>query len=150
MIAWGYIFDKFGFKFPYIIICLNQLICGLVIYISPIMFFTYFIVVCLGVFSYVGHIILFTNLINIKFGVDNSVVILGICGLFTEIPSLIRNILTLFMLREVSDYFIIYLIGVGPTIISLILTFNIKIQYMKDTFREDSDVNEIIENDAEN
>jgi MFS family permease len=139
-IAWGFIFDKFGFKKPYIIVCINQLICGLAIYHSSKNLITYFIVVCFGVLSFSGHIILFPNLIKIKFGVENSVIILGICGMFSGIASLMGPILTLFILKKEEDYLMIYLIGVSPIIISLILTFFIKVKYMKDI----KDVKDII------
>ena len=138
-LAWGYIYDKFGFKIPYVIICINQFICGLAIYFSSKFLAVYFIVVCFGVVSYSGHIILFPNLIKIKFGVDNSVIILGICGMFSGIACLMGPILTSSILREAKDYLIIYLIGVGPTIISLIFTFFIKVQYIKDKNRDVSE-----------
>ena len=81
-IIWGIICDRFKFKIPYLIIIINQIICGVLIYFSSSNLYTYFIVVCLAVISYAGHIILFPNLIHTKFGVENSVILLGICGIF--------------------------------------------------------------------
>ena len=124
-LVWGLIFDKIGFKFLYIIVCVNQLICGGLIYISSKKIVTYFIVVCFGVLSYAGHIILFPNLIHHKFGVDNSVVILGICGIFGGISALVGPILT-DIIENNEDYLKIYLIGVAPTIASLLITCFIK------------------------
>ena len=86
---------------------------------------TYFIIVCLGVLSYAGHIILFPNLIHNKFGVDNSVILLGICGIFAGIAAIICPILTYFI-NDLEDYLITYLLGVSPSIVSLILTIFIK------------------------
>ena len=86
---------------------------------------TYFIIVCLGVLSYAGHIILFPNLIHNKFGVDNSVILLGICGIFAGIAAIIGPILTYFI-KDLEDYLITYLLGVSPSIVSLILTIFIK------------------------
>ena len=149
-LAWGFICDKFGFKIPYVIICINQFICGLAIYYSSENIITYFIVVCFGVLSYAGHIILFPNLIKIKFGVDNSVILLGICGMFAGIACLVGPILTSSILKAPEDYLVIYLVGVGPTVISLILTFFIKVEYMKDTNGNDLDDNKIIETDTKN
>ena len=130
-LAWGFICDKFGFKIPYIIICINQLICGGLIYFSSENIYTYFPVVCFGVLSYAGHIIFFPNLIKIKFGVDNSVILLGITGIFTGIACLMGPVLTLFIIKTNEDYLKVYLIGIAPTIISLILTFFIKVEKMK-------------------
>ncbi len=74
-LLWGIICDKFKFKIPYLIIVINQI-------------YTFFIVLCLAVLSYAGHIILFPNIIHTKFGVENSVILLGICGIFAGISSL--------------------------------------------------------------
>ena len=98
-LVWGFIFDKTGFKILYIIVCINQLICGGLMYTSSSNIVSYYIVVCFGVLSYAGHIILFPNLIHHKFGVDNSVVILGICGIFAGISAMIGPILT----KNISD-----------------------------------------------
>lgn len=124
-LVWGFIFDKIGFKILYIIVCVNQLICAGLIYNSSENIVTYFIIVCLGVLSYAGHIILFPNLIHHKFGVDNSVIILGICGIFGGISALIGPILTN-IVNEPKDYLMIYLIGGAPTIASLLITCFIK------------------------
>ena len=62
-LIWGIICYKFKFKIPYLIIIINQIICGCLIYFSSEKLFTYCIVVCLAVLSYAGHIILFPNLI---------------------------------------------------------------------------------------
>ena len=127
-LVWGVIYDKFGFRIPYIIICINQILCGSFIYFASKNIISYIIVVCFGVISYAGHIILFPNLIHYKFGVDNSVIILGIMGIFGGIACILGPILTLFFLKDNKDYLKIYLIGTAPTIVSLILTFFIKIE----------------------
>ena len=126
-LLWGVIYDKFGFRIPYIIICINQIICGSLIYISSKNMYTYILVTCFGVLSYAGHIIVFPNLIHHKFGVDNSVIILGICGIFGGIACILGPILTLFIIKKTQDYLVIYLIGAAPTIISLILAFLVEI-----------------------
>ena len=127
-LLWGFIYDKFGFKIPYIIICINQIICGSLLYTSSKTMATYNIVTCFGVLSYAGHIIVFPNLIHHKFGVDNSVIILGICGIFGGVACILGPILSLFIIDKPKDYLVIYLIGTAPTIISLILTFLVKIE----------------------
>ena len=60
-----------------------------------------------------------------KFGVENSVILLGICGIFAGISSLIGPILTYFI-NDLEDYLITYLLGVAPSVVSLILTILIK------------------------
>ena len=127
-LVWGVICDKFGFKIPYIIICINQLICGILIYFSAGNIYTYFPVVCFGVLSYAGHIIFFPNLIKMKFGVDNSVILMGITGIFSGISCMMGPVLTFFIIKDIKDYLKVYLIGIGPTVISLILTFFIKVK----------------------
>ena len=124
-ILWGIFCQKFKFKKPYIIVMINQIAVGCLIYFSAFKLYTYFIVVCLGSLSYAGHIVLFPNLIHVKFGVENSVILLGICGIFSGIAALIGPILTIFV-KDLKDYLMIYLIGVAPSIVSLILTIIIK------------------------
>ena len=96
-LLWGVICDKFKFKIPYLIIVINQIVCGALIYFSASNIYTYFIVVCFAVLSYAGHIILFPNLIYTKFGVENSVILLGICGIFAGIAVLVGPVLTTFV-----------------------------------------------------
>ena len=146
-LIWGIVVDKCGFKIPYIIICVNQLICGGLIYLASNKFYTYFIVVCFGVLSYAGHIILFPNLINHKFGVENSVILLGICGIFGGISCILGPILTFFIIKDINDYLIIYLIGSAPTIISLFLTFFVKMD--KENENNIKEMNEQIKDENE-
>ena len=126
-ILWGFITDRFKFKTIYPIVCVLQIICAASIYFSTGHIIAYFIVANLGALSFSGHIILFPNLIHSKFGVDKSVYLLGICGIFSGIAALIGPILTLFVLKEKKDYLIIYLVGGAPTIASLFISIFIKI-----------------------
>ena len=103
-LIWGIIVDKYGLKIPYIFICVNQLICGGLIYLSSYKFYTYFIVVCFGVITYAGHIILFQNLINHKFEVENSVILLGIHEIFGGISFMLGPIFTFFIIKDIDDY----------------------------------------------
>ena len=124
-IIWGIICNKFKFKIPYLIIIINQIICGCSIYFSAAKIYTFFIVACFGVLSYSGHIVLFPSLIHSKFGVENSVILLGISGIFSGIAALIGPLLTYFV-KDLEDYLITYLVGVAPSIISLLLCIFIK------------------------
>ena len=125
-ILWGLICQKFKFKKPYYVIVLTQIAVGSSLYYSAKNLYIYFIVVCLGALSYSGHIVFFPNLIYNKFGVDNSVILLGICGIFSGIAVLIGPILTYFV-NDLEDYFMIYILAVSPSIVSLILTIFIKL-----------------------
>ena len=144
-ILWGIICQKFKFKKPYIIIMINQIVVGCLIYFSAFKLYTYFIVVCLGSLSYAGHIVFFPNLIHVKFGVENSVILLGICGIFSGIAALIGPILTIFV-KDLKDYLMIYLIGVAPSIVSLILAIFIK----TDRFEIKHESSDIIEENIDN
>ena len=143
-ILWGIICQKFKFKKPYLILVINQIVVGCLIYFSTFKLYTYFIVVCLGALSYAGHMILFPNLIHVKFGVENSVILLGICGIFQGISALIGPILTLFV-KDLKDYLIVYLVGVAPSIVSLILTIFIKTE--KFEIKHEADIIEENEKD---
>lgn len=127
-LVWGYLSDKIRFKILYSIVCINQLICGSLIYISANYMLTYYLVVNFGVLSFSGHVILFPTLIHTKFGVENSVYLLGICGIFVGTAALIGPVITTFVLKKPSDYLIVYIAGVAPTIISLIIELLIKVE----------------------
>ena len=127
-IIWGPISDRVSFKILYPIVCIIQIICGATIYFSASNITAYFIIANLGVLSYAGHVTLFPSLINTKFGVEKSVFLLGICGIFNGIAALIGPILTIFALKEKKDYLIVYLVGAAPSIVSLFISIFIKIE----------------------
>ena len=127
-IIWGPISDRVSFKILYPIVCIIQIICGATIYFSASNITAYFIIANLGVLSYAGHVTLFPSLINTKFGVELSVFLLGICGIFNGIAALIGPILTIFALKEKKDYLIVYLVGAAPSIVSLFISIFIKIE----------------------
>ena len=95
----------------------------------------YFIITNLGILSYAGHVTLFPGLINNKFGIEKSVFLLGLCGIFNGIAAIIGPILTIFVLKEKKDYLIVYLVGVAPTIISLIINSSLKIFFFSNFFK---------------
>ena len=127
-LIWGFIADRVRFKILYSIVCVIQIISGATIYFSAGNMIAYYIFTNLGVLGFAGHVIVFPNLIPIKFGVEKSVYLLGICAIFTGIAALIGPILTLFVLKEKKDYLIIYLVGSAPTIVSLLITIFIKVE----------------------
>ena len=86
--------------------------------------------VCLAVLSYAGHIILFPNLIHTKFGVENSLILLGICGIFAGISSLIGPILTYFI-NDLEDYLITYQYLLNLSIIIFLLLNNLYLNQAK-------------------
>jgi len=154
-ILWGLLYDKFGFKYPYLFVCINQIVCSSLIYFSANNIYTYFICCCFGVLSFSGHMILFPNLVNKKFGIDNSVTLLGVCGLLGGTTCLLGPVLTSSIIKDNSDYLKTYVIAGSTTIVSLILTFIIKIEKMKKSVplvQEDNTENKenIKENNKEN
>ena len=125
-IIWGLVLDKFGFTIPYFIVCINQIICSGYFYHSSSSIVTYYLICCFGVLSFAGHFILFPNLINKKFGVDNSVILLGICGFLVAFTSILGPILIKIIVKKTEDYFIYFIINCGSTIISAIVIWFIK------------------------
>ena len=87
---------------------------------------------------------------KIKFGNDNIVILLGICGIFGGAACLMGPVLTLFFLGDTNadlvHYLLVYLIGVAPTIVSIILIFFIEAKYIKKTNRDNSDNKKIAVN----
>jgi MFS family permease len=151
-LLWGFLYDKFGFKYPYRFVCINQIICSSLIYLSASSIYTYFVCCCFGVLSFSGHIILFPNLVTKKFGIDNSVTLLGVCGLLGGTTCLLGPVLTSSIIKNNSDYLKTYIIAGSTTIVSLILTFIIKIEKMKKSVLLDQENNteNIKENIEEN
>ena len=149
-ILWGFISDRVRFKIIYPFICIFQIICGSTIYFSTGHIAAYFIIANLGALSFAGHVVLFPNLIHIKFGVDKSVYLLGICGIFSGIASLIGPFLTLFVLKEKKDYLIIYLVGGAPSIVSLFISIFIKVDVKKKEENKVTDVNYLDKEDIKN
>ena len=98
--------------------------------------------------SYSGHVILFPNLIWSKFGVEHSVILFGIVGIFSGISALIGPFLT-FFIKDLEDYLITYLVGVAPSIVSLILTIFIKTERLTINKKNIKNIKEIAE-DNEN
>jgi hypothetical protein len=151
-LLWGFLYDKFGFKYPYRFVCINQIICSSLIYLSASSIYTYFVCCCFGVLSFSGHIILFPNLVTKKFGIDNSVALLGVCGLLGGTTCLLGPVLTSSIIKNNSDYLKTYIIAGSTTIVSLILTFIIKIEKMKKSvlLHQENNTENIKENIEEN
>ena len=143
-LLWGYLYDKFGFKYLYLYVCINQIVCSSLIYFSARSIYTYFLCCNFGVLSFSGHVILFPNLVRIKFGIENSITLLGVCGIFGGTTCLLGPVLTSSIIKKNSDYLKTFLIAGSTTFVSLILTFVIKIEKMK------KNVLLIEENKAEN
>jgi MFS family permease len=57
------------------------------------------------------------------FGMKNSVTMLGILGIFNGISSLLGPIIQTFIITDVTDYLIVFLIACGLTCVSLVLLF---------------------------
>ena len=125
---WGIIYDKLSFFFPYIILCINEVVCSGLYYISVKKDLSFFLINCFCVLSFSGHFVLFTPLVAKKFGIKYSQIVFGIIGTFNGITALLGPTI----LKIVDyNYKILYYIGCGLAFISLILVCFIKDEKMK-------------------
>ena len=87
-----------------------------------------------------------------KFGVSNSVTLMGVCGLLGGSTCLLGPVLTSSIIKENSDYLKTYLIAGSTTIVSLILIFIVKIEKMKksDLLEKENDTEKIKEESEKN
>ena len=125
---WGIIYDKLSFFIPYISLCINEIICSGFYYLSSKNIITFYLVNCFGVLSFSGHFVVFTPLVAKKFGMKYAQTLFGIIGTFNGITALLGpTILKIFN----QNYEIIYYIGCGLAIVSLILVCFIKDEKFK-------------------
>ena len=101
---WGFLFDKFDFKYLYCIVLINQLIMSGSYYFSAENKYLFFVTTCFEVISLAGHATLFPPMMGRFFLLKNSVSLLGISGCFNAMSSLAGPILTKLIIKTTSDY----------------------------------------------
>jgi len=144
---WGYLMDKFNFKVLMIIISIIELIVSGSIYFfadNPVIFVIENLLVacCLsGTFTTITPLFqkIFKNL-----GTE----MYGLTGFFIGLASFTGPILTKLVIKDESDYLIIYLVGGGFVLVKFISLFffdeNKEFEYKKIKFDPDQDITRIV------
>lgn len=146
-INWGFILDKFSLFYPYLILCSVQIACSACYYFSAQNGITFFIATLVAVLGYAGQATMFPPFVGKIFGMKNSVTMLGILGIFNGISSLLGPIIQTFIITDVNDYLIVFLIACGLTCVSLALLFLVndrefayKEEDIEATFKQDDNL----------
>ena len=122
-ITWGFILDKYSLFYPYLILCSVQIACSASYYFSARNGITFLIATLVAVLGYAGQATMFPPFVGKIFGMNNSVTMLGILGIFNGVSSLLGPIIQTFIISDVTDYLIVFLIACGLTVVSLVLLF---------------------------
>ena len=125
-IAWGFVYDSLGFKIPYSIVCLNQMIVSSTFYFSVRNKYTYLVSNILVNLSFSGHGTIIPPLITKIFGMKNAIILIGITGYFIGTIGFVTALIAKFVIKEKTDFLIVYLIGAGFATMGFIITCFVK------------------------
>ena len=121
-ISWGLVFDWLGFKIPYLIAVINQIIVSSCFYFSTKNKYWSFTMNILENLTFSGHGTIAPPLITQIFGMKNAIILLGITGYYIGSCGFVGALIAKLIIKQRSDYLIVYLIGAGFAVISLIIT----------------------------
>ena len=125
-IIWGLIYDKLGFKIPYLIVAGNQILVSAFFYFSANKIGTYFLSNILENLSFSGHGTIAPPIVSKIFGVKNTTKLLGCTGYFIGTAGMIGPLLVKFFVNNVYDknvkgYLIVFWIGTFLAIIGFFI-----------------------------
>ena len=125
-IIWGLIYDKLGFKIPYLIVAGNQILVSAFFYFSANNINTYFLSNILENLSFSGHGTIAPPIVSKIFGVKNTTKLIGCTGYFIGSAGMIGPLLVKFFVNNVYDgnlkgYLIVFWIGTFLAIIGFFI-----------------------------
>lgn len=137
---WGILFDKYGFKKLYLPLLIAEIILSSSLFYFGTSPFLYFFANCLTSFILSGSISLmiplFPKIYGLKYGSEINGIVLSLYGF----SFLLNLIVSKFLIKDFSDFKLLYLSGTFSTIISLIIciTFDeVEFKYEKiNTWKE--------------
>ena len=141
-LCWGHIFDKYGYFYPYLFVCINQILSSSALYFSGMNNYSYFVVTLLSVLSFSGHATMFPPFVGKTFGIKNSVILIGIIGFANTVVSILGPVFCFFIIKNKKDYLTVFLIGTAFTLIGFILLFFLNDTPFNYKTQEDKDYNE--------
>ena len=121
-IAWGFVFDCLGFKIPYLIVVINQIVVSSSFYFSAKNKYLYFAANLLENVTFSGHGTITPPLVTQIFGMKNAIILIGITGYYIGSCGFVGALIAKFIIKKPEDYLIVYLIGAAFAVMSLIIT----------------------------
>ena len=121
-IAWGFVFDCLGFKIPYLIVVINQIVVSSSFYFSARNEYLYFAANLLENVTFSGHGTIAPPLVTQIFGMKNAIILIGITGYYIGSCGFVGALIAKFIIKKPEDYLIVYLIGAAFAVMSLIIT----------------------------
>ena len=137
-LMWGFLFDKFGFKKPFMVLVIIEIVVSGMFYFVGTNTVLYFLMVSLTALILAGVICLTTPLYPKIFGLKNGPFVNGICIALYGFSCLLGPIVAKFIIKKKSDYKVLYLSGMVFACIGLLLTmkFNEEPITIKSNLRE--------------
>lgn len=137
-LMWGFLFDKFGFKKPFMVLVIVEIVVSGMFYFVGTNTVLYFLMVSLTALILAGVICLTTPLYPKIFGLKNGPFVNGICIALYGFSCLLGPIVAKFIIKKKSDYKVLYLSGMVFACIGLLLTmkFNEEPITIKSNLRE--------------
>jgi len=120
-ILWGSLLDKFGFKPLYITALCLQLVSSASVYFVSEIGALYFIANIMAAVTFAGHTSLMPPTMTKVFGIKNSAELYSLAACVVAVGSILGPVLAKFVVHAKSDYLILYMAGLGFTVISLTL-----------------------------
>ena len=121
-IAWGFVFDCLGFKIPYLIVVINQIVVSSSFYFSARNKYLYFAANLLENVTFSGHGTIAPPLVTQIFGMKNAIILIGITGYYIGSCGFVGALIAKFIIKKPEDYLIVYLIGAAFAVMSFIIT----------------------------
>lgn len=123
--VWGLIYDCLGFFYPYVIVCVVQILCSSTLYFSGKNSIAYLIVSLASIVPFSGQTTIFPALISQTFGIKNSTFLIGIISCYTSVAAVLGPTFCNLLIREEhkEDYLKVFLIGTVFTSVAFILLF---------------------------
>ena len=150
-IAWGFVYDRLGFKIPYRIVTTLQIIVSASFYSSGNYLWSYYITNILENIVFAGHGTIAPPIVSKIFGMKNTVTLIGITGYYIGSAGFLGPVIAKCVINDdddsndVSDFLIMYLIGCGFAIMGFIIClitredkFEYKPQEIEGNFEENN------------
>lgn len=149
-IVWGIVFDRLGFRIPYGIVTINQIIVSSTFYFAARNKVTFFIVNVLEYLSFSGHGTIASPIVTKIFGMKNALILLGITGYFIGTAGFLGALMAKLIIKKTEHYIIIYYLGAALAIMATVIAFCLdesKFQYTKIESKDVVDANTNEQND---
>ena len=146
-IGWGFVYDALGFKIPYRIVTMTQIIVSATFYFSVNHLWSYYITNILENLVFAGHGTIAPPIVSKIFGMKNTVTLIGITGYYIGTAGFLGPVFAQFIIEKEEDFLTMYLIGCGFAIMGFcicLITKEDKFEYkpidIDDNFKESDNI----------